>query len=65
VLDTLTEREREIITHRFGLLNRPILTLEELSSRFAVTHERIRQIEAAAIVKLRDPSRRQYFDGYG
>lgn len=65
VLDTLTEREREIITHRFGLLNRPLLTLEELSSRFGVTHERIRQIEAAAIEKLRDPSRRQYFDGYG
>ena len=64
VLDTLNEREREIIIHRFGLLNRSVLTLEELSSRFDVTHERIRQIEAAALKKLRDPSHRQYFDGY-
>ena len=64
VLDTLTEREREIIIHRFGLLNKPTMTLEELSRRFKVTHERIRQIEAAALKKLREPSRRKYFEGY-
>ncbi len=64
VLDTLSEREREIIIHRFGLLEKSTMTLEELSKRFHVTHERIRQIEGAALKKLRDPERRQYFDGY-
>ncbi len=64
VLHTLSDREREIIIHRFGLLNKSQMTLEELSKRFHVTHERIRQIEAAALKKLRDPGRREYFDGY-
>ncbi len=64
VLDTLSEREREIIIHRFGLLNKPVLTLEGLSRRFQVTHERIRQIETAALEKLRHPSRRKFFDDY-
>lgn len=64
VLDTLKDREREIIICRFGLLDHPVMTLEQLSHRFDVTHERIRQIEAAALKKLRHPSRRKYFDGY-
>ena len=64
VLETLNERERNIITHRFGLLNCPILTLEQLSSQFDVTHERIRQIEKIALNKLRHPSRRRFFDDY-
>ena len=64
VLETLNDRERSIIIHRFGLLNKPTMTLEELSARFTVTHERIRQIEVTALKKLRHPSRRKYFDGY-
>ncbi len=64
VLGTLTERERDIIVSRFGLLGKPTLTLEQLSHRYDVTHERIRQIEAATLKKLRHPSRRKYFDGY-
>jgi RNA polymerase primary sigma factor len=64
VLETLNERERNIISHRFGLLNCPILTLEQLSSQFDVTHERIRQIEKIALNKLRHPSRRRFFDDY-
>lgn len=64
VLDTLNDREREIIIHRFGLMNKQVMTLEELSQVFNVTHERIRQIEAVALKKLRHPSRRKFFDGY-
>jgi RNA polymerase sigma factor (sigma-70 family) len=64
VLETLDERERNIIIHRFGLLNNPTLTLEQLSEQFHVTHERIRQIETVALKKLRHPSRRKFFDGY-
>ncbi len=64
VLDTLKDREKNIIIHRFGLLNQRRMTLEELSERFEVTHERIRQIESAALKKLRHPTRRKYFDGY-
>ena len=64
VLQSLEPREREIIISRFGLLNRPTMTLEELSARYQVTHERIRQIEALALRKLRHPSRRKYFEGY-
>jgi RNA polymerase sigma factor (sigma-70 family) len=64
VLETLQEREREVILCRFGLLERPVMTLEQLSRRFDVTHERIRQIEAAALKKLRHPSRRRFFEGY-
>ncbi len=64
VLLSLDERERTIIICRFGLNNSSILTLEELSQRYHVTHERIRQIEAMALKKLRHPNRRKYFEGY-
>lgn len=64
VLDTLTERERTIIIFRFGLYDQPVQTLEELSGRFSLTNERIRQIEAIALNKLRHPSRKKYLDGY-
>ena len=64
VLETLNEREKEILTSRFGLFGQPTMTLEQLSQVFNVTHERIRQIEAAALKKLRHPSRRKYFEGY-
>ena len=57
VLHTLTDREREVIELRFGLIDGDCKTLEEVGDRFNVTRERIRQIEAKALRKLRHPSR--------
>lgn len=57
VLDTLTERERNIIISRFGLLDGKAKTLEKVGQQYNVTRERIRQIEAKALRKLRHPSR--------
>jgi RNA polymerase primary sigma factor len=56
-LSSLTEREREVIELRFGLVDGKDQTLEEVSRYFDVTRERIRQIEAKALRKLRHPSR--------
>jgi RNA polymerase primary sigma factor len=52
-LELLTEVERRVITLRFGLNDEDTLTLESIGKRFGVTRERIRQIEAKAIDKLR------------
>ena len=57
VLDTLTERERKVIRLRFGLDDGRARTLEEVGKEFDVTRERIRQIEAKALRKLRHPTR--------
>ncbi len=57
VLHTLTPREEKIIKMRFGLEDGSEHTLEEVGLEFAVTRERIRQIEAKALRKLRQPSR--------
>ncbi len=57
ILDTLTERERKVLTLRFGLIDGRARTLEEVGKEFSVTRERIRQIEAKALRKLRHPSR--------
>jgi RNA polymerase primary sigma factor len=57
LLDTLTPRERRVLQLRFGLVNGQERTLEEVGKRFGVTRERIRQIEAKALRKLRHPSR--------
>ena len=57
VLDTLNERERRVLQLRFGLEDGRSRTLEEVGREFAVTRERIRQIEAKALRKLRHPSR--------
>jgi len=53
VLSTLSEREQKIVKMRFGLENGKSHTLEEVGQEFAVTRERIRQIEAKALAKLR------------
>jgi RNA polymerase primary sigma factor len=57
VLSELSDREKRVITLRFGLENDRPLTLEEVGKEFHVTRERIRQIEAKALRKLRHPSR--------
>ncbi|MEG2298449.1 MAG: RNA polymerase sigma factor RpoD, partial [Anaerovoracaceae bacterium] len=57
VLDTLTEREQKVLKLRFGLEDGRARTLEEVGKQFEVTRERIRQIEAKALRKLRHPSR--------
>jgi len=57
VLGTLGEREREVLDYRFGLSDGYGRTLEEVGQFFNVTRERVRQIEAKALRKLRHPSR--------
>lgn len=57
VLETLTDREEKVLRMRFGLLDGRTRTLEEVGKEFGVTRERIRQIEAKALRKLRHPSR--------
>jgi len=57
VLDTLTDRERKVLIRRFGLLDGKPKTLEEVGLEFNVTRERIRQIEAKALRKMRHPTR--------
>jgi RNA polymerase sigma factor (sigma-70 family) len=55
-LSRLDERERTVLALRFGLSRQRPLTLEEVGTHFALTRERIRQIEAKALTKLRHPS---------
>ena len=64
VLDTLTEREQRVLILRFGLKDGRTRTLEEVGKEFNVTRERIRQIEAKALRKLRHPSRARMLKGY-
>jgi RNA polymerase primary sigma factor len=64
VLDTLTPRERRVIQLRFGLIDGQPRTLEEVGHRFGVTRERVRQLEAKALRKLRHPSRSRSLRGY-
>ena len=56
MLGTLSEREKKVLALRFGLVTGEPRTLEEVGREFALTRERIRQIEAKALSKLRHPS---------
>ncbi len=64
VLGTLTEREQLVLSLRFGLTDGYARTLEEVGKQFTVTRERIRQIEAKALRKLRHPTRMRKLDGF-
>ncbi|HZT22544.1 MAG TPA: RNA polymerase sigma factor RpoD [Verrucomicrobiae bacterium] len=64
VLQTLTERERKILEMRFGLIDGYERTLEEIGKMYNVTRERIRQIEAKALRKLRHPTRVRHLQGF-
>ena len=64
ILDTLTPREEEVIRHRFGMVDGRQWSLDEIGKKYNVTQERIRQIEAKAIRKLRHPSRARKLETY-
>ncbi len=64
VLDTLNPREREVLEQRFGLIDGYSRTLEEVGKQFQVTRERIRQIEAKALRKMRHPTRIRQLEGF-
>lgn len=64
VLTTLTEREQDVLTLRFGLKDGYSRTLEEVGRKFDVTRERIRQIEAKALRKMRHPTRLRKLEGF-
>ena len=64
VLHTLTDREARVLKMRFGLEEHRSMTLEEVGREFGVTRERIRQIEAKALKKLKHPSRRKKLQDY-
>jgi RNA polymerase primary sigma factor len=63
-LGTLSEREAKVLKLRFGLEGSKAMTLEEVGKVFGVTRERIRQIEAKALRKLKHPSRRKKLQDY-
>jgi RNA polymerase primary sigma factor len=64
VLQSLTERERQVLEQRFGLVDGYSRTLEEVGRQFKVTRERIRQIEAKALRKMRHPTRIRQLEGF-
>ena len=64
ILDSLSEREREVLALRFGLKDGEAKTLEEVGRHFGVTRERVRQIEAKALRKLRHPTRSRKLRDY-
>lgn len=64
VLSTLTDRERTVLVERFGLLDGKPKTLEEVGVRFKVTRERVRQIEAKALRKMRHPTRSKQLQAF-
>jgi RNA polymerase primary sigma factor len=64
VLSSLTERERKVLELRFGLGDGAARTLEDVGRQFRVTRERIRQIEAKALRKMRHPTRIRHLHGF-
>ncbi len=64
VLETLTDREKTVLIERFGLLDGKPKTLEEVGVRFKVTRERVRQIEAKALRKMRHPTRAKQLQAF-
>ncbi|MBN1647863.1 MAG: RNA polymerase sigma factor RpoD/SigA [Spirochaetales bacterium] len=64
ILDTLTDKESEIIQYRFGLNGRSPLSLKDIGDRYNLTKERIRQIEKKAIKRLQHPSRSQFLEAF-
>ena len=64
VLTSLTERERKVLELRFGLTDGYCRTLEEVGKQFKVSRERIRQIEAKALRKMRHPTRLRQLQGF-
>ncbi len=64
MLESLTDREKKVLRLRFGLDDGKARTLEEVGKQFGVTRERIRQIEAKALRKLRHPSRSKKLKDY-
>jgi RNA polymerase primary sigma factor len=64
VLSSLSERERKVLELRFGLGDGAPRTLEEVGKQFRVTRERIRQIEAKALRKMRHPTRLRHLHGF-
>ena len=64
ILDSLSSRERRVLQLRFGLEDGQSRTLEEVGQKFGVTRERIRQIEAKALRKLRHPTRSRKLKDY-
>lgn len=63
-LNTLEDKEKEVLQRRFGLNDRPAETLEQIGQRLNLSSERIRQIEATALRKLRDPEKNKFFAGF-
>jgi RNA polymerase primary sigma factor len=63
-LESLNERERQVLIMRFGLADGNVRTLEQVGEHFDVTRERIRQIENKALAKLRQPARARQLDGF-
>ena len=63
-LESLNDRERQVLVMRFGLADGNVRTLEQVGAHFEVTRERIRQIENKALAKLRQPARSRQLDGF-
>ena len=63
-LETLSKMEKNVIIRRFGLYGNREETLEEIGDTYNITRERVRQIEKAALRKLRQPSRSKYFKDF-